>query len=268
MISLTSDYVKDTGDPSPYLRDMAEAGFTHTHWCHHWITDFLYSKWEIDQIGKWFDEYGIALLDIHGSDGVEKRWTSEKEYERLAGIELVQNRIDMAAALSGDAVIMHLPTEPGHEQLCRSMDVVVPYARERGVRIALENGSFDAIEWMLNNYPPDVVGLCYDSGHGNIDGDGLDRLEKVKDRLYCVHLDDNLGGKDYATCDLHNPLFSGTVDWPRLASIMARSSYTKCVSMEINMPRSGIEDEKDFLKVAFETGTRFADMIEAERKAL
>jgi hypothetical protein len=56
-------------------------------------------------------------------------------------------------------------------------------------------------------------------------------------------------------------MFSGTLDWERLAHIIAGSSYTKCVSMEILISRSGIEDEKEFLKNAYETGTRFSNMI-------
>jgi hypothetical protein len=27
------------------------------HWCHQWDTDFLYSEWEIRQIGQWLDEF-------------------------------------------------------------------------------------------------------------------------------------------------------------------------------------------------------------------
>jgi sugar phosphate isomerase/epimerase len=92
-------------------------------------------------------------------------------------------------------------------------------------------------------------------------GDGLDDLESVKDRLVCTHLHDNDSHGDQ-----HNPLFTGTVDWPRLASIIARSSYEKCISMEVTQPLSGIEDETEFLKTAFEGGTRFSEMVEQARQ--
>lgn len=121
MLSITTDCAADTGDPSPSLRAIAAAGFTHIHWCHHWNTDFLYSTWEIDQIKAWLDECGLQLLDLHGSAGQS---------------------------------------------------------------------------------------------------------------------------------DQHKPLFSGTVDWPRLAAILARSAYTKCASMEVVMRNSGIDDERAFLATA------------------
>jgi sugar phosphate isomerase/epimerase len=256
MLSITTDYAKDTGDPSPYLKSIADAGFTHLHWCHHWNTDFLYSKWELGQIKKWFNDYGLNLLDLHGSAGKEKRWASEQEYQRLAGVELVKNRIDMVAYLSADVVIMHVPQEPDSISVRKSLDELEPYARERNVRIAIENGNFASVSKLLSEYDPDYLGLCYDSGHGNEDGDGLDNLEPLKDRLIAVHLNDSDGNDNP-----HNLLFSGTLDWERLARIMAKSSYKKCVSMEILMSRSGIEDEKEFLAKAFETGTKFSRMI-------
>jgi hypothetical protein len=36
MLAITSDYAKSTGCPEPHLRQIAEAGFSHVHWCHHW----------------------------------------------------------------------------------------------------------------------------------------------------------------------------------------------------------------------------------------
>ncbi len=92
MLSVTTDYVKSTGDPEPYLRRIAETGFTHLHWCHHWDTDFLYSKSEIDQIAAWLDELKLQLLDIHASHGVEKRWVSLREYGALDGAQRLHRR--------------------------------------------------------------------------------------------------------------------------------------------------------------------------------
>lgn len=256
MLSITTDFVKDTGDPSPYLRGIADSGFSHIHWCHQWNTDFLYSRWEMRQVRKWLAEFGLKLLDLHGSVGPEKNWASAKEYERRAGVELVKNRIEMTAYLGGKSVVMHIPTIPGSDPLRRSLDDVSRFSRSRGVRIAVENGNFDAIRHVLSEYGADYLGLCYDSGHGNLIVDGLSHLDGLKDRLIAVHLHDNDG-----TGDQHNLPFAGTVDWPRLASILSASSYRKCVSMESSIRKSGIECEKTFLSRAFRAGTRFAGMI-------
>lgn len=88
-IAVNTDFLCSTGSPEPHLRAIAEAGFTHLHWCHQWNTDFLYSRSEWAQYARWFHEFDLKLLDIHGSQGVEKCWHSPVEYERQAGVELV-----------------------------------------------------------------------------------------------------------------------------------------------------------------------------------
>jgi sugar phosphate isomerase/epimerase len=217
----------------------------------------------MEQIRRWLEEYGLQLLDLHGSVGNEKNWASSQEYQRLAGVELVKNRIEMTSYLSADVTIMHVPAAPDSVPVRRSLDVIEPFARERNVRIAIENGNFEAIRKLLSEYSLDYVGLCYDSGHGNVDADGLEHLDSLKDRLISVHLHDNDGGSDQ-----HKLLFSGTVNWNRLACIMVESAYTKCVSMEVTMARMGIEDERIFLARAFETGIKFDQMIAEERHML
>jgi sugar phosphate isomerase/epimerase len=266
MLSITTDYVKSTGDPEPYLRRIAEAGFSHIHWCHHWNTDFIYSQSEIDQIAAWLADYHLCLLDLHASHGQEKNWSSLHEYARLAGVELIKNRVHMAATLGSDVIILHLPGIPDSNkhtwltQVRRSLDALAPFAEDHGVKIAFENmanDDFEHIKLLFSHYGPEFLGLCYDAGHGNIDEcQGLAHLDQVKQRLISVHLHDNDGNGDQ-----HNLLFSGTVDWKRLAQILAESSYQKCVSMELSMRYSDIHDEREFLAKAFQTGETFARMV-------
>lgn len=257
MNSIATDYKADTGDPYPYLRAIAEAGFTHIHWCHHWCTDFLYSTHEIGRIVDWLQELGLQVTDIHASAGSEKAWASAKEYERLSGVELVVNRLEMAACISCDVAVLHIPGEPAEEparteywdRVHRSLDALEGYSRDTGVRIALENGgtteSWNPIKGVLADYPPDFIGLCYDCGHGNMSGDGLDLLEAHADRLLAIHLHDNDG-----TGDQHILPFMGTVDWPRLTGILAASSYEKWANLEVSQTRSRYEDEAAFLHEA------------------
>lgn len=271
MLSMTSDYVGGVGNPEPALRLLTEHSFTHVHWCHQWNTDFLYGRAEIAQIQRWFRQYGLQLTDLHASAGVEKQWLSAREYERLAGVELVKNRIAMTAHLGADAIVLHPDAEPGEpqaramfwERLRRSLDALEPFARARGVRVALENLWFDTfptIEQIFALYPPDFVGLCYDSGHGQLTGDGLDWLDRLKGRLVALHLHDNDG-----TDDQHKPLFTETVDWDRLARLIAASSYQKCVSMEVSKRESGFADTGEFLAAVFASGSRFARMVDHAR---
>jgi sugar phosphate isomerase/epimerase len=277
-LSITTDVFTDTGCPEDSLRLIAEAGFTHVHWCHQWNTDFIYEEPELRQIGAWLRGFGLHLLDLHGSNGREKCWTSPREHERAAGVLLVKNRVDMTRMLGGDAVVMHvagkrgLAEDPGvTDRLRRSLDECLPYARDRGVRIAVENGedNWETIRGLFGSYGPDVLGLCYDCGHGNLvrpgiqsAGSALDNLDGVKDRLLVLHLHDNDGERDQ-----HRVPYTGTVDWPRLSRIIAESGYRKCISMESNIHQEPDKEQRGFLARAHAAGTRITEAVNTARKA-
>jgi sugar phosphate isomerase/epimerase len=274
-VSITTDVFADTGSPEDSLRMIAEAGFTHVHWCHQWNTDFIYERPEVRQAGAWLKAFGLRLLDLHATDGQEKRWSSAREYEREAGVLLVKNRIDMTADLGGDAIVMHAPgreglaRDPGAlDRLRKSLDECCKHARRRRIRIAMENGhdSWESTRILLAEHGPEVLGICYDCGHGNLADPGnpgvtgLDQLDKVKDRLIAMHLHDNDGQSD-----LHRVPFTGTVDWPRLGGIIAGSSYRKPISMESNIGHEPDKDQRGFLTRAHAAGVRITEMVGAAR---
>ncbi len=288
MLSITTDYQTSQGNPYPYLRAIAEAGFTHIHWCHQWNTDFIYHPSEIDQIGRWLHELGLQLLDTHGSEGKEKFWYAPEEYARLAGVELVKNRIDFTATLGGDTVVMHAypaTTDPAlaqyndhiFDQLRRSLDDLQPYAMERGIKIALENlidfagvragavaaadaiDNFDLILRVYEHYGPEYIGFCYDSGHAILGHSRMKRLAPLMSRLCVLHLNDNDGQGD-----LHLLPFAGAVDWELAAKLIADSPYDKPMSYEVSMNKMGIDDEAVYLQRAHTLGTQFAQLVAAQ----
>ncbi len=277
-LALNTDYSGCTGSPESRLRLMAEAGFTHVHWCHQWCQDFLYSPSEIAQIRRWLHDYGLTLLDIHGSAGVEKCWFSPVEYERQAGVELVLNRMRMLRELDGTGTLMmHIPCFQAGlpegerairsrqvDSLRRSLDELQPFSGALQVPIAVENMSgedYTVLSGVLADYSPDFVGLCYDSGHGNYGpAGGLDFLSAHADRLLALHLHDNDG-----TGDQHQPPFYGNVDWARLAAIIRGSSYPRELSFELavsNTPfKDNGEDLAPFLRDAYGRCLKFGDMV-------
>ena len=277
-LAITSNYAASTGDPAPCLHRIAEAGFTRVLWAHHAWSDYIYTRPEIDHVQRCLRETGLALNDLHCPTGKDQAWGSPVEHVRLAGIELIMNRIEMAARLACDAIVMHTPMEPEEEadrpafwdRKKRTMDALTPYASTHGVRLALENtlpGNFDTLEKFFALYGPDLMGLCYDSGHGNarVDwpGNGLDRLERLRDRVVDFHLHDNDGSDDS-----HMHLFAGTVDWPRLARIMPTTSYRKpVIPIEVGMKPGEDAGEEGFLRRVAEEGRKFAALVESAARS-
>ena len=304
-LAFASNFMESSGSPVFQLKMIAEAGFTHVHWCHHWNTDFLYGKYEIEQCRKWLKDIGLILTDIHGSEGKEKSWYSPVEYQRKAGVELVLNRIQMLDALGGSGVVvMHIPwyrtvttqeqrppIDACYDAVCRSLDELMPYCEKYNCPIAVENtvcDTFETIAGILSRYPEKLVGLTYDSGHGNGEdrwtydpprpGDGLDQLEKWKHRLKAMHLHDNDGTSDY-----HRELFAGNIDWQRLAKLIAESTYfepgrdgsLRPISLEVLMPNTPFYDKtlkeqpepkvREFLSDSFKRGQKFAEMVQTYR---
>ncbi len=268
------------GNPKPFLKAIADAGFSHVHWCHHWSGDFVYGESEMLYIGRLLEEYNLIVADLHGSEGREKFWYSPQEYARQAGVELVKNRIDFCARFGGDAVVMHaypMKAESEWDSLRRTLDDLMPYALDRGVKIAVENlidfrgvrfdnmpietcdDNWPLIHRIFDHYPAEFVGLCYDSGHANLGRDRSAGLVPFLDRLLVLHLHGNDG-----TNDQHRNMFVNDLDWENLAKMIAQSAYTKPISLEVMVSELD-ENEDAFLATAFETGNRFSAMVEAYR---
>ena len=273
MLSIATDYHSDDDDSLySYLERIAEAGFSHVQWNHGLSGDYYYSAEEIRETKKWLVGFNLRMHDLHGSMGHKHVWVSSDENERRGGVEMAKNRINFLYECGGRALIMHAAPEivgekevlePGATQLRRTLDELRDYAIAREVWVAIENSeNLMVIKHFLALYEPEFLGFCYDCGHGNLVGqNGLDVLENNDDmtsRIVSIHLHDNDGDGD-----LHMPLFAGSLDWERLARVLKASSYDSCVSMETNMKFSGTDDERVFLKRAFDEGTRFSGMMES-----
>ena len=114
---------------------------------------------------------------------------------------------------------------------------------------------------VLATYDPSDVGICYDPGHGNMAGDGLDFAEAVKDRLIAFHLNDN-----DSSADQHGLIFLVRSIWDQLARVIAASAYDKeYMTIELSMPTEPgniyASDEAEFLAQAMASGLKFHQMV-------
>jgi sugar phosphate isomerase/epimerase len=260
---MTTIYKESQGSPEPYLQAIAAAGFTHIHWSHHWSTDFLYSMPEVAQIKRWLKDYALQVLDMHASAGREKRWDSSREYRRLAGVELVRNRLELAASLGAGAIVLHAYPDQSYEFQRRSLAELEPYARLLGVRIALENlfeGNLERLAQLFNEFSPDFLAFCYDTGHGNMLQGSMDFLERWNDRLAAVHIHDNDG-----TADQHRLPFTASVDWARFARLVAESAYHLPLNLECTLGNHNSMPAEEFLSSAYQAGSRLEEMRRKDR---
>lgn len=286
------------------LKMIAEAGFTHIHWCHEWDGDYIYSSFEMLQIKEWFEKYGLKAKSLHASKGSRKSivdrvsgyfrkdYTSEIEWNRLAGVELIKNRVDLAAILGAREIVLHmyLPyvtfyEQPGYKdgffsQVTRSLDELEPYCLKKGVMICLENlleapaeEQFDQFDYLFGRYRKEFLGFCLDTGHANVvlNERAKEFPIRYQDRLCSIHINDNMGGpkenfwgKPELTwpCDQHRIPGEGIINWEEMANIIADSVYELPLVMELSCRE---DDKKIFLKRAYDAGIRLTKLVESNR---
>jgi sugar phosphate isomerase/epimerase len=281
---------------------MADAGFDKALWCENWDGGYKYSRAEVRRIDKLFNKLGIQVTQIHASEGEHYgQWVSPDEKERKKGVDGIRNRIKMAQDLGADVVTVHAPHHdmpwPGgsqayHESVKRSLGELQKDAKDAGVRIGLENtdwkgkGKFDnfpAIEYALSQFGPDYVGITYDTGHGNLmrvgQGDHIGTLDVHKDRVIDTHLHDNSGegatnngkfkiqeGRSQDD-DQHRLIFTGTVDWSRLAEIFAKSRNRIPLTSEASMKYDPDMDPMIWLALEKKNLEIFSQMVD-QKKAI
>ncbi len=275
-LSINTDFKESTGYPFWNFSKIADAGFTHIHWCHQWNTDFQYNESEIAEIKKQLNIYNLSLSDTHASSGVEKCWYSPIEYQRVAGVDLLKNRIFMTSVLGGDAIVLHpfivndrKILKKYREQGLKSLEEVESFASSCYVKIALENlykadnskindtelENIDTLEFYFKRLSPETFRFCWDIGHSIILGErSIERCAKIaKERLSVLHLNDNRG--DY---DQHSTPFSWFDRWEWIAETVASSPYPvdkpEVIEVDINRNPSSVEE---FLNKNLEAGIRF-----------
>lgn len=307
MVAYATDFAGETLSTQELyetLKKIADAGFSHIHWCHEWDGDYIYAKAEMLQIRGWMNDLGLKCKGLHATEGSRrmnlqgkfhhrftkqdrKDYTSENEFNRQAGVELIQNRIEMASILGTDAIVLHMQLpykdfeadaafkERYYQQVFKSLDQLEEECRLRGVRICVENllgtpnhHQVEQFDRLFERYDADHVAFCFDSGHANVTGnDCLELARRYQDRLYMMHLSDNHGliSKECWTycaemnkCDEHKNPFNGTFDWDGFAKIVAASPYELPILLEVSKKD---RDEAEFLKESLEAGVRFSNMV-------
>lgn len=294
------------------LKAIADAGFSHVHWCHNWDGEYTYSVMEMLQIRGWMKKYNLKMKGIHATEGHHRtnvlgkykyRWerenrrdyTSENEFNRIAGVELIKNRVDMAYLLDTSEIVLHmqLPYRAFEEdpsfrdryyaQVCKSFDELEFYCKTRGVRLCMENllgtpneHQIYQFDLLFDRYDSDFLGYCCDTGHALVTSktDCLELPKRYVDRMFFIHTSDNIGLQSpdcweddikMTHCDQHRLPFEGKYDWDGFAKLVAQSPYEYPIVLEVS---SNDPTDTGYLARARETGERLRKLVEDYRGAL
>ena len=154
---------------------------------------------------------------------------------------------------------------PRHlDAIYQSLEILVPFAGDRGVRLTLENIpnrlSLERMGRFLREANLGDVGICFDAGHAHLESTPASRIRAAGERILTTHLHDNHGHRDE-----HLPPFAGTVPWKEILQGLADSGYDGCLLLE---SRSQGTDFQTALKAAREACGRLEDCWEAVRDSM
>jgi len=182
-------------------------------------------------IGRWFVENALPAPSLHlpfiENVGPQQRiFISVLDPERRnreAAIDELKRALELNDHVALAYVVMHL----GNPR-----DAFNPVAFEYAHAAVSQVRTFAGVEVMIENIPNEIstierieefkrvaqlsgVGLCYDTGHGHIQG-----IENGFEHARTTHVHDNYGEKDE-----HLWPFEGTLDWPRMIERLVLAKY-------------------------------------------
>jgi len=209
------------------------------------------------KLEKLLRQYHLSIDSVHAPFPDADRLFSLDESERQHSLDCGRLALDAAAELDGKVVVIHLipyGIPPGEkrqqmiEQGRRSVATLADYAASRNVKLALENGQrldYDQVLFqLLEEFQVPQVGLCYDSGHENVQGNCFQILERYGQRLLALHLHDNLGS------DTHLLPFEGNIDWEAFRRAMQKLDYPGTLILESSQRSSAFQQSREFLREA------------------
>ncbi len=146
----------------------------------------------------------------------------EKRY-REAALDEIKRSLELSDYVPLDYVVMHL----GNPK-----EKFTPVAFEYAYAAIAQIRSFAGVEILLENIPNEIstlerieefkrlsevpeIGICYDTGHGHIQG-----VDAAFENIRTTHVHDNNGEKDE-----HLWPFEGTLDWPALVEKLVLANY-------------------------------------------
>jgi sugar phosphate isomerase/epimerase len=177
-----------------------------------------------------------------------------------AMLKRLKESISYTSTLNAYMWVFHPGLKTGVSMFYPSMDwlqnlkttrLLLKIAGDYGVKIAVENVPepypflMKSVEHFAKFYEEinEDIGLAFDIGHANLNGQIERFLTVFKDKIVHIHAHDN-DGKD----DQHLGIGLGNIDWSNVANLLRKISYDKIVIIE---SVEHIEESKHKLKQLF-----------------
>lgn len=225
--------------------------------------DYAHDLEELKNYRYLADKIGLKYETVHSTiPGCMDIWLPGEKGDEY--IDLLLKEIDNCVAVSVPIIVVHVQAnrrEPIEFELgAMRYAKIVEAAKEKGVKIAFENANHaEYLYRILERFPDEHVGLCYDIGHDIAYTPDSQFLTKIGNRLMCTHLHDNDG-----VGDLHQLPFDGVIDFEDAAKKLKAAGYNGNLTFELryNAPYEEKYDKRAYLQECYDRAIKFRDMIE------
>lgn len=206
---------------------------------------------------------GIPVCQAHGPWPYDDRTPEMRELKFQATVRALH-----AAAIMGSPYLVIHPTLPegwlmspsAHHEEHKAHNIaflrsMIPYARDFGIKIALENmpnphlacGHVSELVECIDTIDSEYVMACLDTGHCTCIGDDSGEMVRLLgNRLACLHVHDNDGMRD-----AHFLPYFGVMNWESfiegLRAVKYRGNITLENDMPTNMPASLYRELEEWL---------------------
>ncbi len=217
----------------------------------------LAASWRVDPaaIRSALERYRLGVV---GHTAFYLPIASGIEEIRRASVAELRRCVDVFAGIGARWMNLHPDRHaPMHdrrffiEKNLATLRELLPYARERGIGLMIENlpGDFNTARELGELLEPlPELGLHLDIGHANLlvpESTVDELLAAYGTRLRHVHLHDNKGG----AADLHLPLGTGSVDVRRAVRALQACRYDGTITLEVFTPdRHHLAYSRDLLQ--------------------
>lgn len=186
----------------------------------------------------------MPILYLHAPQGAYYSLWLDRQPPML---ELLLQALEDCKTFGIGMFVMHTCSdwaaiEPEWETGLENYKAVTDRAAQYGIRVALENTARPAyLKALMDFYKDDPnVGFCWDCGHEQCYTPGEAVLEQFGDRLFAVHLCDNLGltdpnGVPGSHDDLHLLPYDGIADWDRQMTRLKQVRPLDALCLETKM---------------------------------
>ena len=259
MIAINSSFHSVLASPDDVLSAIADAGFEGVLWSQMGKGDFHYLPEERKAIVRSFRKYGLRAASVHAAEPFRRLYYSENPWHRKAGVELLLNRMELAAELECPVVVFHAPSPfpTDTTAIFAGLDETLRCGERLGVLLAIENGETEEVLPILQRYPARLMGYAYDSGHAFCQGNAESLHRQCFSRLVTVHLHDNDGIHDQ-----HKMPFTGGIDWKAEATKLAEAGWKGGALLEVSEKSHKVTSHDAFLRQAYNYGVKLERLLD------